>query len=371
MDILKRTIIVIFFLSSLALLLKTPFLDTYPDFNVYYEGSTFLFRGLNPYVSSDPSSVNYVYPPFALLFFAPFTLLPVFAASSIWTILSLISFFSSMMVAYKILSVRIFSNQFLLLTSLAMLFFPVKFTLGMGQINLFIFLLLLLGIYFLRQKKEIISGIFFGTSIALKFFPLLFLPYFLIKRQWQVFFSSLATVAFLWLFSVLFVGIDLQLYYINHVLPGIFKASQAAYYNQALSGFLVRLLGDNSIFNSGKLLISLLLLVLSFWILLKKEKRKDTTLLELSMIITLSLMVNSFSWQHHFVWLIFPFMIVAGRLGKWGGLGRLGVLVSYLLVAANLRNPSAFPLLVQSHVFFGTLLLWGVIFYLLIKRQYA
>jgi len=369
MDILKKIIVIASFLAALMILMRVLFLGTYPDFDVYYAGSLRLFEGQNPYVVPR-ESINYVYPPFTLLFFAPLTLFPLFLASKIWTILSLLFLFASLLLLSRILSMKITSSVFVMITIFSMLSFPVKFTLGMGQINLFILLLVLLGVYFLLSKKNVVSGVFFGTAITLKFFPLLILPYFLLKKKWRVLFYSFVTIASFWLVSVLFVGWELQLYYVKNVLPGILNASQAAYYNQALSGFLVRIFGNTSLFDIGKLIITCVLLVISFLVIFKR-KRKENAIFEISIIITLSLIVNSFSWQHHFVWLILPFAVAFREVTKKGWVEKITLLIAFFLVAINIKNPGSLPTIAQSHVFFGTFLLWVLLLHLLIKKQHA
>jgi len=46
-------------------------------------------------------------------------------------------------------------------------FFPVKFTLGMGQINNVVLLMVTLFIYFHVKKRELLSGLFLAITIAL------------------------------------------------------------------------------------------------------------------------------------------------------------------------------------------------------------
>jgi hypothetical protein len=82
------------------------------------------------------------------------------------------------------------------------------------------------------------------------------------------------------------------------------------------------------------------------------------------------LLINNFSWQHHFVWLIFPlitnFYFIKNRKLGWLYFFVLGL--SFFLIGLNLKNPNIFPIAFTSHVFYGTLMLWGLNLYLLLNK---
>lgn len=93
--------------------------------------------------------------------------------------------------------------------------------------------------------------------------------------------------------------------------------------------------------------------------------------MEIGAIITLSVLINNFSWQHHFVFLFLPFLITVYTIHtakqKQKSKTKLFTLlcISYLLIANNLPNPLIVPAILRSHVFYGGVLLWGTILYAL------
>jgi len=91
--------------------------------------------------------------------------------------------------------------------------------------------------------------------------------------------------------------------------------------------------------------------------------------MHLGLLVSLNLIVNNFSWQHHFVFMIFPFLVTLFYVQKIKiNLKLLFVLsVSYLLISFNLKNPNVVPVLLQSHVFYGAILLWILQVYLILK----
>jgi hypothetical protein len=265
--------------------------------------------------------------------------------------------------------------------SLVFISFPVKFTLGMGQINLLVLWLLVISLWFIKQKKEFVSGVFLGISFAVKLFPVLLPVYFLVdsglrrndrgesKKVLLGFFISLLISVLLVLF---FVPLKTSSQFITNILPSFFASWKLDYYNQALSGFIGRSFGTGSFSTSLKIIFSLILVSITFFAVLK-NKQKDflTTSLKIGTLITASLMINTFSWQHHFVWLIIPFFaaVFACLKLKKNTSYLLILFVSYFLISINFSNPKLLPIIFQSHVFFGTLVLLLLNLHLLLKNR--
>ena len=76
-------------------------------------------------------------------------------------------------------------NQFLILLSLALISFPVKFTLGMGQMNLIAFAFLISSYLFYKEKKTNLAGLLLGNAFLLK--PILgfSLIFFVLKKRME------------------------------------------------------------------------------------------------------------------------------------------------------------------------------------------
>lgn len=156
----KGIIVTILCIISCAILLKVLLLNYYPDFSGYYFGPKLALTNKNPYLGGKDFFTPFVYPPFVLLFFLPFTLSSFISAEKIWTILSLACLISTILLLLKMYNQKIFSVTGLFLTFLVFIAFPVKFTLGMGQINIVVLFFLTLSIFFLDRKKDIPAGFF-------------------------------------------------------------------------------------------------------------------------------------------------------------------------------------------------------------------
>lgn len=348
-------------------LAKVFFLSSYPDFSVYYYSvQTWLQHG-DPYRRVIHSYDTFLYPPITLLFFYIFSFLPVFWAGKLLTLLSLVSLLGTWVLLLKITKQPVIKWKSLLTLFFILIYFPVKFTLGMGQINLIVLFFVVFTIYLLFIKKQKMAGVFFGLGVMLK--PVIsgLMVYFLIENKHKLFLYSLISIVISILVSWIIFP-KLQLEYLFSILPGFSHASPASYYNQALSGFLIRFSISNDLYYIFYYSISLILIAISLFLVYKfRSTQKTINLLSFSLFLSLILMINSFSWQHHFVFLLPSYFFVFNFLQtRKGSMPQYLLLcVSYILTASNIIHPERFPVILQSHVFLGTLLLFFQVAFIL------
>jgi len=367
---IKKYLPPVLFVFSLFFIVKTLFLNYYPDFKIHYLAPISIFNGLNPYLGGKGYFTPDVHPPFTILLFSPFTLFPYYFAEKIWTLLSIFFLFASLYLIFKINSEKMFSRiGFLISALLFSFYFPIKFTLGMGQINFLILFLIMFSVYFLNKKKNYLSGTFLSLSIMIKFFPFFFLPYLIIFKKWKILFSFIIASGIVLLFTFIIINPNINIYYYKNVLPTLLDGWKTDYYNQSLSGFLGREMTNGSLREYTRIVVSIFLVIVSFFVIIKNKNKKATNL-ELSLLIIVSLLVNNFSWQHHFVWLVFPFITIflflKNKKLNWYYYFPLGL--SFFLVGFNLKNPNILPVIFISHVFYGAVILWGFNLYLLLKK---
>jgi alpha-1,2-mannosyltransferase len=371
MGILIKGIAIGIFAVSFGILLRATTLATYPDFHTFYYGPQAVFQGSNPYLPAD-AFTEFLYPPFALMVFLPLSLFALPIAAKVWVFLSIFFLLFAIVICFKIFNKKVFSNESLLLAAAVFSLFPVKFTLGMGQVNHLVLLLTVLIIYLLNNRKDSLAGVIYGSLLSLKLYPLLLFLYLFVKKKWLFIIATAATIALLAGISVLVVPERTQQYFYSTVLPSLATSWKSDYYNQALSGVIIRSLSNPSQIYILQYVISFLMIATSFLVI-----RRYNTIphgyaphLEVSSVLLLSLLINNFSWQHHFVLVIFPFFTTYYFLRSIKGSIWLYVLlfISYLLIAGNLKNPGQVPVILQSHVFWGTLLLFMMINYLLMRK---
>jgi hypothetical protein len=367
----KKILSIVFFAFSFLVLCRALLLSGYPDFAAHYYGLSSFLSGVNPYLVKGHMFTVNVYPPFESLFFSPFSLVSFLIAAKVWTVLSIIFLLFSVYLIFKINNKKINTSLGFLVLGLSCLYFPTRFTLGMGQINNLILFLVVLSVYLLSKNRSISSGVLLALSFTIKFFPVIFIPYLLIVKKHKILFYSLL---FFSIFTIIgfILGPSLNFFYFEKIFPSLLTSWKGDYYNQAATGFLVREIPSVALRGILRSAFSLLIIIFSFIpILMFSNKTKERINLEFSILISASLIANNFSWQHHFVLLLFPLItaliyLIHKKLSLWYYL-LLGL--SYVLTGLNLASPAFFPVVLQSHVFYGALLLWGLNLKLLLSSS--
>lgn len=359
----KWIIFILFFLSLISVIrfLTLIIFSTAPDFSVLWTGAGDLIRGVNPYIN--PSLFTGIgYPPNTLLFYLPFSLLPYQLAQVLFTFLSFGSFLGIIILSFKILKKNFSWQTSLVIFSLSILSFPTKFTLGMGQNNLIALFFLLLTYYFYKEGKLGKAGLVLGLTLSLKTIFAFFILFFVLKKQWKIVgFATLMIIAMVGITSIFF-GTNLYEYYLREIVPPLFNLSgREIYYNQGAIGFISRLTTNLDERKYINLILSLFLTSFVSWLALCKKGRD----LQFSLFITTLLIIDTLSWQHHFVLLIFPFILLANFAIKKKFLFYLILIVlSYLLVSWNFSDPSPFygfpKSLILSNTFYGALILFFI-----------
>jgi hypothetical protein len=179
-------------------------------------------------------------------------------------------------------------------------------------------------------------------------------------KKWKFLLTFVISLFLLSLFAFIIIGSKVNLYFYQHLLPTFLSGWKTDYYNQALTGFIGRSLPYDLFSQTLVNLLSLFFILSSTLVIFKARKNKELVNMSFGLLITLNLIVNNFSWQHHFVFLLFPFLATLFYVQTIKNNFRLLFLlfVSYVWVSFNLVNPYAVPILLQSHVLYGAVLLW-------------
>lgn len=364
---IKNLFISAFFIVTVFLVLRT-FITLSSgitlDFSVYYLAAQQILAQKSVY--ADVSFTLFGYPVVSGLFYLPFILFPYTTAQELFLILNgLCLGLISISIPFILLKKRS-----LLLSSFIFAFsyyaFPTKFTLGMGQSNLLVLFLLLLS-FFLYQKKHVVpTAIVFAVACMIK--PILgfLILFFILRREWRIILFVVIS------FSVAFWGsllIDKQalsdyFYYLTGPVLHLSRpVGREIYYNQSLMGFVFRLTSYQMLRVWSSYLGMLLLFLTALYY---SVKLKNNPISQFALLLTVLPLLDTLSWQHHFVFLIFPFIYVFISVSQLRKKTFLLVLlfIAYALVGWNFKHPEQlqlFPLsLLLSHVFYGTLLLFGM-----------
>ncbi len=154
------------------------------------------------------------FPPPTALLFAPLSLLPPLEALRVMTVLNLILLLASIVLLSKILALTPARAALLVLVSGAGLWN----CFGFGQLYVAVSASVILGYYLFIKGRPLLAGIAFGILIPLKYYPVIFLPYFVIKKEWRVVLGAAGTAVAIGALSVAVMGWDVHRDFILHVL---------------------------------------------------------------------------------------------------------------------------------------------------------
>lgn len=285
----------------LALLLPNGF--NFVDLRVYTDGAARLGRGDLydfTHVTGD-GPLPFTYPPFAAVVLYPWHFLPFPVAAVSWQLLSLAALYLSIRICFQLLRPagpppwRLVA----VCTVLAMWTEPVRVTLSLGQVNLF---LLLAALAAIRSRSWVVSGLLIGTAAGIKLTPAIGGLYFVARRRWGA--AAMSAAAFAATVALAYAIDPRQTWRYFTVLLGDANriGPVGSVWNQSLRGTLSRFAGYDIATGWPWLAACALTAMLAFlaWRALPGGDLLGTMLV----MQLLGLMVSPISWLHHFVWLI-------------------------------------------------------------------
>lgn len=321
---------------------------TAPDFYYYYQASqSFVSRVINPL---------HLLPPASILVYAPLQLLPYPLAQGVWVIVSVICLVAVTREMGKLMGIT--SWRYIgLICVLAYALFPTRFTLGMGQVNLIALTLAVYGVSFARKNQTTISGLLFAYAILLKPELVLLLPVIAWARKWSLLGVTGGTVIIAEFVARGLMRGGTEYVGVMALLESFIRGWESAgiYYNQGLSGLLVRA-GFTQPWVYG--VLSLIVIIITMIARVKRPLPFEPLLWSSLPVLIL---IEPIAWQHHLVFLL-PTL-----LWLWTGatdrVRSAALIVSFVLIGWNFAAPGfldTMPVgwLVASHATIGVIILW-------------
>jgi hypothetical protein len=222
----------------------------------------------------------------------------------------------------------------------ALTFQPFLDNMWHGNISALIFLVFCLSYWLLRRSHAGWAGLVLGLIVPLKFYPALFVLYFLWRRKWTFVLGavvgSLAVVGV----SLLTVGWTGNVDYFRMILAELHSGGIPAFNNQSISGFLLHAFttGDvNAWAETGappgvnvlRLALVGALLGVVAWVLRRRPEGTADPIMaqdcDLALVIAVMLLASPITWYHYYVWFLFPLIILLDTflVATDGGAGRL------------------------------------------------
>jgi hypothetical protein len=337
--------------------------ESAPDFTQVRVSAQALLASKDPYHNPNLDYPN-GYPPLSEIFYLPFAPLPYHEGLGIFTYISFAAIVGSVFLCLKIVNKTVSWQVFILFLGITFLSFPTRFSLGLGQVN-FIVLFLMLSAFFLEtnSKKSIQAGLLYGIAIALKPVFGFFLLFFALQKSWKLIITTLITVTSL--ITVTLILWPIQFWFswyksITDQLAGFTSNLLYIYVDQGVFSFLSRMISNFQLKFYFHWTITAISISLAVYRVIKNKNIN----LGLSLFITTLLLFDIISWQHHYVWTIFPFTVLLVATIKNKNLWTLYfLLVALFLISWNYKQPSLHPVIFRSNQFYGGVILWIMTLY--------
>ena len=297
------------------------------DLGVYVRlGGRYIFTSHLYSFGLPNTSLLFTYPPFAALLFAPWHRISnsVDSVQAAWTLCNLAALIGVLVVSVRTVRPernRTSSWRLALALSLpAVLLNPVLVTIGFGQVNLVVTLLVMWDLLGERRigPWRAPLGLATGIAAAVKLTPILFVPYLILTRRRRGAFTCLVTFAGCELVAFLLSPTSSIAFWTKDLFKPDRAGSLSFVGNQNLTAVIER-------FNHGVLPDASLVPVLiaaaaaGLW-LAALAHRRSSPMLGVLICAATGLLVSPISWVHHMVWVVpaILWLALADDRPRWG-----------------------------------------------------
>jgi alpha-1,2-mannosyltransferase len=275
------------------------------------------------------NGVQFTYPPFAAVIFAVASVLSWTAMRWAMTLASLAALGLSLWLVLGTLgyhgrpTVRLGAT--LGVSALALATEPVQQTLGLGQVNLLLMLLVIAdlltgGAQVPGGRTRWWHGFGIGIAAGVKLTPLIFIPYLLLIRRYRQAATATATFAATLALGYAILPRDSRTYWAD----GLFlKANRIVFLgtrgNQSLRGIVTRLAGSVNSGSTPWIVLAVLVVIAGLVTAAVLYRAGQPVPAMLACALT-GLLVSPLSWDHHWVW-VAPGIALLAHLGASAGRG--------------------------------------------------
>jgi alpha-1,2-mannosyltransferase len=297
------------------------------DLGVYLRlGGRYVFSSHLYSIDLPHTSLPFTYPPFAALLFAPWqrAFSSVGLVQAIWTMCNVAALVGVLVLSLRLVKPsldRMATWRLALALSLpALLLNPVLITIGFGQVNLFVTLLVMWDLLSERRigGRRVPLGMATGLAAAVKLTPLLFVPYLVLTRRWRGAVTCVLTFGLCELVTFVVSPTSSRAYWTR----AIFKPNRAGDLtivdNQNLWGVLDRF--THGVIPDAIILPLLVVTAGAGLVLAAFAHRRSSPLLGVLICAATCLLVSPISWVHHLVWVVpaILWLALAPDRPRWG-----------------------------------------------------
>lgn len=283
------------------------------DLDIYRGAISYAFGGGNlyEYTYTHPTvhGLGFTYPPFAAILLTPFALVDSLTAKVVWTVLTFAVVVACLAVLVRASGrdrgadgTRSSTLGVAWVAGLAvpvMATYPFLHNLIVGQVSLFVIALALCD-HLLPRRWQ---GLLVGLAGAIKLTPLVFLPYYLLTRQWRQAAVCGGTFAAATGLALAVLPGPSVAYWTDKLWQTGRVGRTDSTVNKSLLGTLARQLPDGAPVTLVWLGVAAAVAALAYW--RAAQHLRDGDLLSATLAVgALSVAVSPISWPHHQLWLV-------------------------------------------------------------------
>jgi hypothetical protein len=378
-------------LAGLFYLVAKPVRDASRDFLSYYIGAAALHYE-EPYALETFESVAaasgikfaglYLYPPTFAILLQPALLISPYAGSLLWFGINL----GLLLIGVGILLRQINLSDHRIraaLWLLPILFTPVLMTFYLGQVNILIFLLIVLVWLTFVNERPYTAGALLALAAWIKLWPVVLVAYFVWKREWKVVAAAIIGALLIGVLTFALAGVGPTTSFFTDRLPEISQGTEPGidHLNQSIPGFFAKMFSPSSqyvhpLIYSPTLAkqgtrIAVLLLVVATIILCSRPiplKSREQFSTEFMLVVIATMLITGRLFESNLILLLPAYFLIAEKLHQeqminWKQIALLiasVILIDIHRVIWTLANPDkqALPWFLLIFPFLGLMLVW-------------
>ena len=368
--------------------------DASIDFLSYYIGASAIHQGKPIYTQETHDSLSeangirqvglYLYPPTFAMLIQPALLMSPYMASLLWF---------GVNVGLLLLGVGILLRQSNLmdhriraaLLLLPILFTPVLMTFYLGQVNILIFLLIVLVWLSFVHGHPYTAGALLALAASIKVWPIMLIPYFVWKREWNVVLGALVGLLLIGVLTLALAGVGQTTSFFADKLPEIGQGTEPGidHLNQSIPGFFAKLFAPSSQYvypliqspilakqgsRIAVLLFMVTTIILCSWPIPLKDREQFST--EFMLVVIAAMLITGRLFESNLTLLLPAYFLIAEKLHReqiinWRQIAL--PIASILLIDIHrviwtLANPDkqALPWFLLIFPFLGVMLVWSI-----------
>jgi hypothetical protein len=285
-----------------------------------------------------PVWAPYIYPPFCAVLMQPVAHLSFVSALFVWNMATTFLVIGAVLISLSLGGVRIHDKLALMLGVGLFSYYPLIYSLILGQIGGFILFLLAAGVWLLSRNRIWASALCFALATLIKLTPVLAVPILIIHRRWKWLIAYVAWIISLLIFSVWQAGWTAHQQFFREVLPSI-SFGAPAYTNSSIIAYVQELFlryvpGPLSPphtlpLYAGAVSRWVASLVYSLMLVRAYLRRRDGDLVrDLVIMALLGIVVSPVSWIHHYTIALLPFVYLWCKMPDKGSRTLLALFIA-------------------------------------------